>query len=100
MGALGLQPGCMLSGVWRQRAAVWSSVPYRSCTVGQLAAIAGGVALSLTVTCHIAVCVQETWSHLWTIKAKWCRVGEPLLTPCLQHRETNRSDHSCVVSES
>lgn len=42
--------------------------------------------LSLTVTRHIAVCVRITWYHTWMMEAKWYCVGEPLLSPCLQHR--------------
>lgn len=97
---MGLQPGRMLPRAQMRRAVIVELCSLPKLHSGQACSNSPVVLLSLTVTCHIAVCVRITWYHTWMMEAKWYCVGEPLLTPYLQHRETNGSDHSCIVSES
>ena len=49
-------PNCQDRGL-----SLWSYSPYRSCIVGRPAAIPSG-ALSVTVTCHVAVVLWENHS--------------------------------------
>lgn len=89
VGAMALQPGCMLPRVRMQKAVIvelcvlpklhsgkaWSN-PRWHCS------------LSHCDMSYFAVCVRITWYHTWMMKAKWNCTGEPLLATAQsnQHR--------------